>query len=84
MRCHAPSKRINFPQAVPHSVGIPADVVENVLVAPFNDPVYIQSLLAEFGNDVAAIILEPLHALSHRRQASLSCYVRNAIAMAFC
>ncbi|NCV11514.1 MAG: aminotransferase class III-fold pyridoxal phosphate-dependent enzyme [Rhodobacteraceae bacterium] len=56
----APSKRVNFPQAVPDSAGIPADVGENVLVAPFNDPVYIQSLLSEFGNDVAAIIVEPL------------------------
>ena len=55
----APSKRVNF-QAVPDSAGIPADVGENVLVAPFNDPVYIQSLLSEFGNDVAAIIVEPL------------------------
>ena len=56
----AQSKRVNFPQAVPDSAGIPADVGENVLVAPFNDPVYIQSLLSEFGNDVAAIIVEPL------------------------
>jgi glutamate-1-semialdehyde 2,1-aminomutase len=56
----APSKRVNFPQAVPDSAGIPADVGDNVLVAPFNDPVYIQSLLSEFGNDVAAIIVEPL------------------------
>jgi glutamate-1-semialdehyde 2,1-aminomutase len=56
----APSKRVNFPQAVPDSAGIPADVGENVLVAPFNDPVYIQSLMSEFGNDVAAIIVEPL------------------------
>jgi glutamate-1-semialdehyde 2,1-aminomutase len=56
----APSKRVNFPQAVPDSAGIPADVGENVLVAPFNDPVYIQSLLSEFGDDVAAIIVEPL------------------------
>jgi len=56
----APSKRVNFPQAVPDSAGIPADVGENVLVAPFNDPVYIQSLLSEFGNYVAAIIVEPL------------------------
>ncbi|NCV69066.1 MAG: aminotransferase class III-fold pyridoxal phosphate-dependent enzyme, partial [Rhodobacteraceae bacterium] len=56
----APSKRVNFPRAVPDSAGIPADVGENVLVAPFNDPVYIQSLLSEYGNDVAAIIVEPL------------------------
>ena len=47
----APSERVNFPQVVPDSTGIPADVGDNVLVAPFNDPAYIQSLLAEFGNE---------------------------------
>ena len=56
----APSKRVNFPQAVPDSAGIPSDVGDNVLIAPFNDPAYIQSLLTEFGSDVAAIIVEPL------------------------
>ncbi len=56
----APSKRVNFPQAVPDSAGIPSDVGDNVLIAPFNDPANIQSLLTEFGSDVAAIIVEPL------------------------
>ena len=55
----APSKRVNFPKLCPTARASP-DVGENVLVAPFNDPVYIQSLLSEFGNDVAAVIVEPL------------------------
>ena len=56
----APSVRVNFPQAVPDSAGIPASVAAEMLIAPFNDPEYIRSLLAEHGREVAGIIVEPL------------------------
>ena len=56
----APSQMVNFPQAVPDSAGIPASVAAEMLIAPFNDPDYIRSLLAEYGDQVAAIIVEPL------------------------
>lgn len=56
----APSRRVNFPQPVPDSAGIPRGVADEVLVAPFNDPDYIRSLLAEHGDQVAGIIVEPL------------------------
>ncbi|WP_372571136.1 aspartate aminotransferase family protein [Ruegeria jejuensis] len=56
----APSKMVNFPQAVPDSAGIPESVRSEMLIAPFNDPDYIRSLLAEHGDQVAAIIVEPL------------------------
>ncbi|WP_170340316.1 aspartate aminotransferase family protein [Ruegeria arenilitoris] len=56
----APSRMVNFPQAVPDSAGIPASVQAEMLIAPFNDPDYIRSLLAEHGNQVAGIIVEPL------------------------
>ncbi|MDP5218594.1 aminotransferase class III-fold pyridoxal phosphate-dependent enzyme [Ruegeria sp. 2205SS24-7] len=56
----APSKMVNFPQAVPDSAGIPDSVRAEMLIAPFNDPDYIRSLLAEHGDQVAAIIVEPL------------------------
>jgi len=56
----APLRRVNFPQAVPDSAGIPASVAAEMLIAPFNDPDYIRSLLAEHGHEVAAIIVEPL------------------------
>lgn len=56
----APKKRANFPQAVPDSAGIPQSVAKEMLIAPFNDPEYIRSLLAEWGDQVAAIIVEPL------------------------
>ncbi|MGI3186987.1 aspartate aminotransferase family protein [Nioella aestuarii] len=56
----APARMVNFPQAVPDSAGIPASVAAEMLIAPFNDPDYIRSLLAEHGGEVAAIIVEPL------------------------
>ena len=33
----APNKRLNFPQAVPDSAGIPQGVTDQMLIAPFND-----------------------------------------------
>ncbi|MFY0309049.1 aspartate aminotransferase family protein [Leisingera sp. D0M16] len=56
----APAKRVNFPQAVPDSAGIPPSVAAEVLVAPFNDFEYIKQLMAEHGHEIAAIIAEPL------------------------
>jgi glutamate-1-semialdehyde 2,1-aminomutase len=56
----APTRRANFPEAVPDSAGIPKAVSTELLIAPFNDATYIESLLAECGDQVAAIIVEPL------------------------
>ncbi|MCW3780479.1 aspartate aminotransferase family protein [Defluviimonas salinarum] len=56
----APTRLVNFPQAVPDSAGIPEAVRAEMLIAPFNDPEYLESLLKEHGGDVAGIIVEPL------------------------
>ncbi|MEM7318086.1 MAG: aminotransferase class III-fold pyridoxal phosphate-dependent enzyme, partial [Pseudomonadota bacterium] len=56
----APTHLANFPLAVPDSAGIPASVQAEMLIAPFNDPDYVRSLLAEHGSEVAAIVVEPL------------------------
>ncbi|MEO0372704.1 MAG: aminotransferase class III-fold pyridoxal phosphate-dependent enzyme, partial [Pseudomonadota bacterium] len=56
----APSRMVNFPQAVPDSAGIPQSVADEMLIAPFNDFDYIRSLLAEYGDQVAGMIVEPL------------------------
>ncbi|QFT71535.1 aspartate aminotransferase family protein [Ruegeria sp. THAF33] len=55
----APSRRVNFPQAVPDSAGIPQSVAEQMLIAPFNDLDAVAALLDEH-DDVAAIMVEPL------------------------
>ncbi len=55
----APTARVNFPQAVPDSAGIPQGVADQMLIAPYNDLAAVEALLRE-NNDVAAIIVEPL------------------------
>ncbi len=56
----APEQPENFPRAVPDSAGIPASVEAEVLIAPFNDVESVRSLMAEFGPEIAAIVVEPL------------------------
>lgn len=54
-----PRKCLNFPVAEPDSAGILQSVREHVLVAPFNDSDFVRSVLAEQGEQIAAIIVEP-------------------------
>ena len=56
----SPTRLVNFPQAVPDSAGIPESVRAGMLIAPYNDIAFMHSLLAEHGQDIAAIIVEPL------------------------
>ena len=56
----APEKLVNFPLAVPDSAGIPESVRNEMLIAPFNDPEFLKSIIDEQGHDIAAIIVEPL------------------------
>ena len=55
----APTRQVNFPQAVPDSAGIPQGVADQMLIAPFNDLDAVASILDEH-DDVAAVIAEPL------------------------
>ncbi|MEM7379315.1 MAG: aminotransferase class III-fold pyridoxal phosphate-dependent enzyme, partial [Pseudomonadota bacterium] len=55
----APTENVNVPRAVPDSAGIPQVVVDQMLIAPFNDLDAVDSLLGEH-DDIAAIIAEPL------------------------
>lgn len=56
----APTRLANFPEAVPDSAGIPESVRAEMLIAPFNDAEFLESLLAERGEEIAAVIVEPL------------------------
>lgn len=47
------------PLAVPASSGVPSFMKEGVLVASFNDAEAVEELFEEYGNDIAAVILEP-------------------------
>jgi len=55
-----PNQLLNFPIAEPDSAGILDGVRDNVLVAPWNDPDFLTQLFAEQGDNIAAIITEPL------------------------
>ena len=59
----APSRLQNFPSPVPDSAGIPDTVEDGVLVAPFNEADFAESLIDEHGDDIAGIIVEPLQRL---------------------
>jgi glutamate-1-semialdehyde 2,1-aminomutase len=56
----SPTRLANFPEAAPDSAGIPESVRRAVLVAPFNDAAFLESLMAEHASEVAAVIIEPL------------------------
>lgn len=56
----APTKLVNFPNAVPDSPGIPQGVANEMLIAPYNDIEFARSLITEHGHEIAAIIVEPL------------------------
>jgi glutamate-1-semialdehyde 2,1-aminomutase len=48
------------PNQVPASLGIPRATVENTVIAPFNDVEALDSIMQKYGNEIAAIILEPI------------------------
>lgn len=58
-----PDRLENFPNGVPDSAGICEAVRDSVLVAPFNDEYFARQILAEHGDEVAAVIVEPLQRL---------------------
>jgi glutamate-1-semialdehyde 2,1-aminomutase len=58
-----PAKPGNTPEALPDSAGIPRNVGENMLVAPFNDADAVESLIKEHKGEIAAVMLEPLQRL---------------------
>src|ERR687892_2171783 len=48
------------PASAPMSRGIPADVAKHTLVVPFNDVPALERLLAERGDEIACLIMEPV------------------------
>lgn len=45
---------------LPGSSGIPAEVVASTIVAQFNDMASVEDAFAQYGSDIAAVILEPV------------------------
>ncbi len=59
----APKTPGNSPRPIPDSAGIPDEVRDTILVAPFNDSGAVESLLAEHRSEIAAVFLEPMQRL---------------------
>ena len=59
----APARPGNFPQSVPDTPGIPANVRDNVLIAPFNAADTAASLIRAHKDELAAVIVEPFQRL---------------------
>lgn len=55
-----PSALSNYPQGRPDTGGLPANMVDNVLVSPYNDLETVRKIVEENRDDLAAIIVEPL------------------------
>jgi len=59
----APKRPGNSSQPIPDSAGIPESIKEDILVAPFNDAMAVESLMKEHGDTIAAVFMEPLQRL---------------------
>jgi glutamate-1-semialdehyde 2,1-aminomutase len=49
-----------YPTPVPDIGGIPKGVMDSVLIAPFNDLTTTEEILSRHGQEIAAVIVEPL------------------------
>jgi len=49
-------------QSVPDSKGVPADYTKNTLIAEFNDEKSVEEIFKQYGDNIAAIIVEPVAA----------------------
>jgi glutamate-1-semialdehyde 2,1-aminomutase len=54
-----PKSPLPFPQPTANSAGIPASILQEVLVAPFNDIETTSDIIAQHHDELAAVILEP-------------------------
>lgn len=50
----------SYGRAIPSSLGIPSEVVNNTLSLKYNDSESVEELFSEHGNEIAAIIVEPI------------------------
>ena len=50
------------PAKIPDSEGIPRSVFDDVILAPWNDPVALERVMRSHGHELAAIITEPIMA----------------------
>jgi glutamate-1-semialdehyde 2,1-aminomutase len=66
-----PDRLLAFPQADPSSAGIPPAVVDDILVAPYNDIAAATQFISEHAGQLAAVIVEPLQRCTPPREGFL-------------
>jgi len=66
-----PDRLLAFPQADPSSAGIPPAVVDDILVAPYNDIAAATQIISEHAGQLAAVIVEPLQRCTPPREGFL-------------
>jgi glutamate-1-semialdehyde 2,1-aminomutase len=54
-----PRRLLDFPRPDPSSAGIPPAVVDDILVAPYNDAATTSKIILEHADELAAVIVEP-------------------------
>ena len=54
------SRPTEYPRPIPDSAGIPGEIEADVLVSRWNDSALTAEILAEYGDQIAAVICEPL------------------------
>lgn len=47
-------------EGIPGSLGVPQESIQNTLIGVYNDENQVRKLFEEFGNNIAAIIIEPV------------------------
>jgi len=68
----APKQPGNTSRPIPDSAGIPDNVCDNMLVAPFNDADAVASLISEHKDSIAAVFMEPMQRLIPPRPGYLA------------
>jgi glutamate-1-semialdehyde 2,1-aminomutase len=66
-----PTRLHDFPRGEPTSAGLPSSAVADVLVAPYNDLAATEAIVAAHRDELAAIVVEPLHRCTSPRPGFL-------------
>jgi glutamate-1-semialdehyde 2,1-aminomutase len=66
-----PSRLLNFPKGEPTSAGLTPGTVADILVAPYNDLETTHRIVERYRQELAAVIIEPLHRCTSPRPGFL-------------
>lgn len=67
-----PRRLHDFPRGEPSSAGLPSSAVADVLVAPFNDLATTEAIVRAHRDELAGIVVEPLHRCTSPRPGFLA------------